>query len=100
MKDLEDKTGFKISETDLGLYLWENKGGLQVLGDMVTNTGIPIIQVGNSDALIVRANANDEATIKTIEKKLGDKLPIKVICIPKDLDITILKDDRVAEQVE
>lgn len=100
MKGLEDKTGFKISETDLGLYSWGNKGGLQVLGNMVTSTGIPIIQVANSDALIVRANANDEATIKTIEKKLGDKLPIKVICIPKDLDITILKDDRVAEPVE
>ncbi len=100
MKGLEDKTGFKISETELVLYSWENKGGLQVLGNIVTSTGIPIIQVANSDALIVRANDNDEATIKTIEKKLGDKLPIKVICIPKDLEITILKDDRVSEPVE
>ena len=97
---MEDNIGFKTSETDLGVYSWNNEGGLQVLGNMVTSTGIPIIQVANSDALIVRANANDEATIKTIEKKLGDKLPIKVIYIPKDLDITILKDDRVAEPVE
>lgn len=95
MNNLEDNTGFKTSETDLGLYSWKNKGELQVLGDMVTNTGIPIIQVGNSDALIIRSNANDEETIKTIEKKLEDKLPIKCICMPKDLEITILKDVRI-----